>query len=288
MILSPIQGAQQMDKEKILIDKIDEGVRLRPIDDDHVKIIADSIAQQGLLQPIRVRPLDNGRFEIVTGAHRLAALKSLGRVALTVGEEVLIAEVSDYAARVDEIDENLSRYELNALDRALFLVQRKEFYLRANPEGAPGGDRKSREKIKDRTSVFDLPKGFGARAAKKVGLSKTVINDSVFIAKNLEKDAIKFLRGTKIERNQRELKAISELDPDKQIAVARVICEGKAKTSLQARILLGLTNQVEKDPPGAKLVAQIILGFPKLSPMQQAQICDALGLVRSGAKGGKK
>ena len=45
-----------MVNDKILIAKIDDSDRLRPIDEDHAEVIAASIAQQGLLQPIRVRP----------------------------------------------------------------------------------------------------------------------------------------------------------------------------------------------------------------------------------------
>jgi ParB family transcriptional regulator, chromosome partitioning protein len=277
-----------MVNDKILIEAIDDSDRLRPVDADHAKIIEASIVQQGLLQPIRVRPLGNGRFRLVIGAHRLAALKSLGRVALTVGEEVLIAEASDYSAKVDEIDENLSRYELNALDRALFLVQRKEFYLLAHPEAAPGGDRKTKAKIKSQTLAFDLPKGFGAQAAKKCGLSIATINQAIRLAKRLDRDAAFFLRGTKIERNQRELLAIAELEPEEQIAVARAIAEGNAKTSQQAQLMLGFSTRPEKDPPGATLASIIIKGFPTLPEDQKAFVLDALDLMRRPAKGGRK
>jgi ParB family chromosome partitioning protein len=279
-----------MSNSKIRIDQIDDDMsdRLRPIDADHVAVIAASIAQQGLLQPIRVRPVDGGGYKLVLGAHRLAALKLLKREELTVGDEVLIAEAGDYSAKVDEIDENLARHELNALDRAIFLAKRKEFYLLANPDAKRGGDRKG----KVQTLHFDMPRGFSAQAAKKLGLSRRAIYLSIQINDKLDPEAAKLLRGTKIERNQRELLAIAELaDPEQQRAVAGRIHEGKAKTSQQAKYDLGFSRIPDKSDPQQLFLRDLERGWAGASAVTRETFMATHDLVfkpTAPAKGAKK
>lgn len=57
---------------------ITEGQLIRAgMDDDHVIELANSIAKVGLLQPIVVRLLVKGKYQLLAGAHRLAACKRL-------------------------------------------------------------------------------------------------------------------------------------------------------------------------------------------------------------------
>ena len=55
-----------------LIDTAGQMVRVS-MDDDHVIELSNSIAKLGLLQPIVVEPTDTGRYQLIAGAHRLAA-----------------------------------------------------------------------------------------------------------------------------------------------------------------------------------------------------------------------
>lgn len=62
----------------VRLDEIYVPVRLRPtVDQAKVKALAEDILNKGLLSPIQVRR-DKGRFVLVTGLHRLEALRSLG------------------------------------------------------------------------------------------------------------------------------------------------------------------------------------------------------------------
>ncbi len=47
------------------------------MDDDHVIELSNSIAKLGLLQPIVVEPIEGGLYQLIAGAHRLAACKRL-------------------------------------------------------------------------------------------------------------------------------------------------------------------------------------------------------------------
>jgi ParB family chromosome partitioning protein len=289
-----------MVNDKIKMADIDASDRLRPIDPAHVELIAASIAEQGLLQPIRVRA-SGGGYTLVAGAHRFAALEAMGRTELVLGDEVLIAEVTKAQAKIDEIDENLARHELNPLDRAIFLAERKKLYLAGRPESARGGDRKSqklKEKIKGQTLVFD--QNFAKATSERVGLSKSAINMAIQLIEKLDSEAIASLRGTKIETNQRELQALAELDHEQQRLVADAIRSGKAKSTLKAKVLVGLAKETAFDPD-AYYQGLLISSWEKASKVARRNFMEWADLIhkpaldapdaalaRTKAKGGAK
>ena len=61
----------------VALDRIDVPENVRELDAAHVQALAGSIALQGLLVPLVVRPAGE-RFELVAGFHRAAAARSLG------------------------------------------------------------------------------------------------------------------------------------------------------------------------------------------------------------------
>jgi ParB family chromosome partitioning protein len=79
--------------------------------------LADSIREQGVIQPILVRPAADGRFEILAGERRwrAAALAGLTRV------PVLVRDVPDRTAAAMALIENIQREDLNPLEQALGL-----------------------------------------------------------------------------------------------------------------------------------------------------------------------
>lgn len=76
--------------------------------------LADSIKRQGLMQPVLVRPVGEGRYEIIAGERRVraATLAGLDEV------PVLVREVADDAAAVMALVENIQREDLNPLEEA--------------------------------------------------------------------------------------------------------------------------------------------------------------------------
>ncbi|MGE5544861.1 MAG: ParB/RepB/Spo0J family partition protein, partial [Bacillota bacterium] len=76
--------------------------------------MADSIREHGVLQPLLVRPLDNGKYELVAGERRL-------RAAMLAGLEkvpVVIKEMEDSVAWEAALIENLQRENLNPIEEA--------------------------------------------------------------------------------------------------------------------------------------------------------------------------
>jgi hypothetical protein len=169
-------------------------------------------------------------------AHRLEAHRQLGR------ERILarIVVVSDLEAELIELDENLARIPLTALERGEHLLRRKqiyeELYPEAKHEGAPG-KRGGGKTARDATVA-----SFAEDASAKTGLSIRTIQDDVKIAR-LSRDARRVIRGTPIEDQKRVLLQITRIAPDKQAAVAEAVASGRCRSVAQAAIELGVTTE---------------------------------------------
>ena len=84
------------------------------MDDTALKELAASIKAQGIMQPILVRPVAAGRFEIIAGERRWRASKLAGLESVPV----LVREVPDNAALAMALIENIQREDLNPLEQA--------------------------------------------------------------------------------------------------------------------------------------------------------------------------
>lgn len=76
--------------------------------------LAASIAATGVVQPILVRPLPSGRFQLIVGERRLLASKQAGKATIPA----ILRQVSDEQAMEITIVENLQRTDLNPMEQA--------------------------------------------------------------------------------------------------------------------------------------------------------------------------
>ena len=76
--------------------------------------MAASIKAQGLIQPISVRPVSGGRFEIIAGERRWRAAQIAGLADVPV----LVRDIPDDAALAMSLIENIQREDLNPLEEA--------------------------------------------------------------------------------------------------------------------------------------------------------------------------
>lgn len=85
------------------------------MDKESLGELAESIKAQGVMQPVLVRPVGGGKYEIIAGERRwrAAQLAGLGEV------PALIREVADEAALAMSLIENIQRENLNPLEEAL-------------------------------------------------------------------------------------------------------------------------------------------------------------------------
>lgn len=108
--------AEAIDPRELPLSAISHGENPREHDPTSAsdKVLAESVRQHGVLQPIRVRPVGDGQFTIVAGHRRFEAAK----VAKLKAIPVVVAMVDDQTAFVQALVENLQREDLNPLDEA--------------------------------------------------------------------------------------------------------------------------------------------------------------------------
>ncbi|MEI7841422.1 MAG: ParB/RepB/Spo0J family partition protein [Gallionellaceae bacterium] len=85
------------------------------MDEDSLAELAASIRAQGIMQPILVRELVNGGYEIIAGERRWRAAQLAGLTQVTV----LVRKVPDNAALAMALIENIQREDLNPLEEAV-------------------------------------------------------------------------------------------------------------------------------------------------------------------------
>ncbi len=83
-------------------------------DEDLLAELVASISEVGLLQPVVVRPLDDGGFELVMGERRLRATQLAGLSTIPA----IIRRTEDADLLRDALLENLHRANLNPLEEA--------------------------------------------------------------------------------------------------------------------------------------------------------------------------
>jgi ParB family transcriptional regulator, chromosome partitioning protein len=89
------------------------------MDEGSLYELAESIKSQGVMQPILVRPVGGGDYEIIAGERRYRAAKLAGLDQVPV----LVKPVPDEAAAVMALIENIQREDLNPLEEAQGLLR---------------------------------------------------------------------------------------------------------------------------------------------------------------------
>ena len=172
--------------------------------------LSQSIKEQGVLQPLIVRRLASGRFEIVVGERRWRASQLAGIATVPA----IVKDLNNDETAKIALIENLQREDLNALDQArgLFRLQR-EFNL----------------------SQEDL--------ASSVGKSRSTVTNLLRLLK-LTPEVQTFLEEGKIEMGH--ARSLLTLDESEQISIAeQVIAESLSVRQCEA-LAAGLTPKTKK------------------------------------------
>ncbi|WP_412557569.1 ParB/RepB/Spo0J family partition protein [Thalassospira sp. MIT1370] len=226
----------------IEIELIEVGDRLRAIDDDYVAVLASSMKERGrVLQPIAVTSFFTEKalrpsYRLLAGAHRLAAAKQAG---FSVIPAEVDPDTNPLEARLVEIDENLFRHDLNPLDRAIFLAERKRIYEELYPDTRAGvaGGKAGRKSTTDTMSAVPGKASFAEDAAIRTGLDPRTIRRAVSIATGLSAKVRKRLVGTAYASNQKELLLLAKQEPERQEQIVDLILnEADSVKSVKAAI----------------------------------------------------
>lgn len=206
------RGMSGLVMRRIAIAKIHVGKRARPGDPQALEALKADIAERGLRNPIEVGPEVDGHWPLVAGLHRLLAVEELGDKEI----DAIISDDDADAMRERELMENLCRVELTVLERCQFLSQLKDLYQ--DRTGArKGGDQRG-ENAPSATLAH-----WYRSVAVRAGSSERTIQRQALIGYHLHENAADRLRGTAFDDNQRELEALSRLDPRKQQRVALLL-----------------------------------------------------------------
>ena len=121
-------------------------------DEEMLASLAASIREVGVLQPILVRPLDGGRYQLVAGERRWRAAKRVGLQTVPA----LIRTVPDESSLEHALVENLHRQDLNPLEEAAAYQQLVEGFGLTHDEVAARVGR-SRAAVSNTLRLFQLP-----------------------------------------------------------------------------------------------------------------------------------
>lgn len=103
-------------KQKILLSKIDS-FKDHPFhvnNDESLKELANSIKENGLYTPLIVRLKEDGRYELISGHRRKAAMELLG----ITETEAYVKELADEEATIEMVDSNMYREKILPSEKA--------------------------------------------------------------------------------------------------------------------------------------------------------------------------
>jgi hypothetical protein len=219
----------------IAINNISVGTRLRWLDQGRLRVIVDSISEIGLQMPISVVRVDDHHL-LVAGLHRLEACRQLGHTEISA----LILDMPEIDQQLWEIDENLARAELTAVQRVIHLKRRKELYQLKGGKNlpTPGGLQKI---------------GFAKDTTAKTGRSKRSINAAIALDKAIPN--IERLVDTSLDKGV-ELDALAKLPEAEQSALIEAATAGKKVSARSPKAPKSLAERRhEKAQPPVEAVA---------------------------------
>jgi len=219
-LLAGSEEQDRVDAPTVLpVDRIAPG-RYQPrtrMDDASLAELAESIRAQGIVQPILVRPVADGRYEIIAGERRWRAARMAGLTEVPVA----VRAVPDQAALALALIENIQRENLNVLEEA--------------------------QGIKRLIEEFGLTHD---QAAQSVGRSRSAVTNLLRLT-HLAKPVQEHLFAGSIDMGH--ARALLPLAAAQQIALAERIAQRglsvREAERLAQRMLAGVPPRAAKKPP---------------------------------------
>ena len=128
------------------------------LDDDKMETLVDSIRENGILNPVIVRPDQTGNYEMISGHRRLhaAGIVELKKIS------AIVKEMSDDEAIIKMVDANIQREEILPSERAWSLKMKMDAIKRQG-------------KRSDLTSDQNGPKLSAVEVGESAGISSTQV-----------------------------------------------------------------------------------------------------------------
>ncbi len=145
----------------------------KQFDDEALADLSASIAQHGVLQPLLVRPLPDGSYQLVAGERRWRASRMAGLTEVPV----VVRDMNEQEAAELALIENLQREDLNPMEEALGYQTLMETYGMTQEQAAQVVN-KSRPAVANALRLLQLPQAVAdlvATGALSAGHARTVL-----------------------------------------------------------------------------------------------------------------
>ncbi len=225
---------------RISIASIDTADRLRALDPAWVDLLAEEIAVDGLVEPVRVAVRGNG-YKLIDGARRIAAHQKLGLDEIEAVAEDEAAFADDASVRLGEIKGHMLQGELTALDRAVTVAAWCDLYKAANtpvkrgPKAKPVVIAGTSDEALEEFSANIAP-NWSEAAQAALNLSRRTVFLSLKIAR-IEIDVRAKISLHPIADVQRELLLLAAQTPVRQRALADLLVADSAEITTVAEAI---------------------------------------------------
>lgn len=208
---------------RIAISEIKVNPGRREVEQKNIKELADSIRDLGLLHPIII----DKKYTLIAGLHRIEAVKLLEWTEI----ECTISSLEGLKAELAEIDENVIRSDISAVDFGDLLLRRKEIYETLHPEVKAtynGGGFKWNQHMDQVTGNLTVTtKSFVQDTAAKLGVTPRTVERQIQTARNMTQEAKDILRDTGKRFGKQTALKLSRLVPEQQQEAASMLASGE-------------------------------------------------------------
>jgi len=201
-------------------------------DEEQLQELAASVAQDGIIEPIVVRPDGNGKYQIIAGERRWRAAK----IAKLTQLPAIIRDCSDEETELLALEENLHREDLNDVDRG-----------------------KALKSIREKLSLT------WEQLGKRVGLSRRRVLMLAGLADLPEDVQKQIAEGTLTEKHSRALGRFQDSEQQRQFLEVIQREQLSGDRAIQAARLL------QKDPERDMERAVQAVAKPKATPKEDAR-----------------
>ena len=243
------------------------------MDEGSLYELAESIKAQGVMQPVLVRPVAPGRYEVIAGERRTRAAKLAGLDEVPV----LVKNVPDEAAAAMSLIENIQREDLNPLEEAQGLKRlTDEFGLTHEQAAQAVGRSRSAasnllrllnlsEPVQQMLMAGDLDMGHARALLPLEGAQQILAAGDVVARKLSVREAEKLVTKLQHQRQQPLLRVAKEKSRD----VARI--EEELSDALTAKVEIRIKKRTKRGEQG-----EVAIAFGSLEELNG--LLDKLGL----------
>ena len=264
-IPAPTGGALMIPVDDVVLS---DQVR-KNIDPEGLKDLAENIEKHGLINPITVRRLPSGKYEIVAGHRRFLAIRDvLGRDAVECRVLNIAGEPEKLAVQISENvqRENLHPVELaDAVGRVAKEIlgtrvpkekSQKQHILTESDLG-----KLSLDLLKHPDRLSDGDKAFVAKVMEKCGVTKYQLAVSLYVFSLPEEVKVELSR-LDIGLGHLRVMAEKRLSPEEVLEYAKMVHE-KGLSASELRKIIGVRKRSKTFPKGVERVYAQIKGLEK-------------------------